>query len=335
MKNPVILLLVSIMILALSCKKNDDNTSTPNNSVPVPAASSQWEALSNGLPPGAIIYSICSKGTVLYVGSSNGLFFSNDKGNTWSFNSANPISTSYGLRVFNNYMFAIATSNQIFKSTNSGGTWVPIVTGLSTINSTGYVLYSDGTILWAVSYGSGRNNIYSSSNWGSAWNLLTPEFPSNGIPSDAAFSGAFCIQDVAGTKTLYAGTSNNPAQIYSSVNNGSSWSPENGGTALGPVVASLVSCNNYVFASLPSGVFKRSQNGTWNSVSSLYGNLSTDNSNLYLNTLGNNIYYSNNLGATWVDLTENIAGFTGNVFTYDNYLFTVTPGGGLYRRTKP
>ncbi len=329
------LVFVLALIINLSCKKKDDSTSTPSNVDPAPVVSAQWEALTNGLPPGANIYSICSKGTVLYIASSNGLFFSNDKGNTWSFNSANPITTSYGLKVFNNYMFAIGSSNQIYKSTNSGGTWISIVSGLSTTNSYGYSLYSDGSILWAVSYGSGRNNVYSSSNWGNAWTLVTPQFPSNGIPNDASFSGAFCIQDVSGTKTIYAGTSNNPAQIYSSTNNGTNWNSENGGVSQGPVVASLVSLNSNVFASLPSGIFKRNLNGTWNSISNLYGYLTNDNSNLYLNTSGNEMYFSNNLGANWVNITENITGFTGNAFSFENFLYTVTPGGGLYRRAKP
>lgn len=333
MKKGIIIAL--LLFLIVSCKKKDDNTSNPSSDNTTPVVSTQWESLKNGLPPGAIIYSICSKGNVLYLASSNGMFFSNDKGITWSFNSTNPITNSYGLRVFNNYMFATGGSNQVFKSTNSGGTWTSIATGLSSINSYAYVLYSDGNTLWAVSNGSGRNNIYSSANWGNTWTLITPEIPNNGIPSNGSFSGAFCIQDISGTKTIYAGTSNNPAQIYSSSNMGANWNSENAGTSLGPVVASLVNCNSIVFASEPSGIFKRDINGSWNSVSNLYGVLTTDNTNLYLNTLGNEIYFSKNLGTTWVDISENITGFTGNVFCFDNYLYSISPGGGLFRKIKP
>jgi len=224
----------------------------------------------------------------------------------------------------------------VFKSTNSGGSWSAINTGLS--GNTVAALAIDPTIpstLYAATYGYG---VFKSTNSGGSWSPVN-----NGLSGDAVAVLSLAI-DPSTPSTLYAGT---VAGMYKSTDSGGSWSAINTGLssntevnalAIDPTIPSTLYAATYGY-----GVFKSTNSGgSWSpvntglpplNVNALAIDPSTP-SMLYAGTAGAGMYKSTDNGGSW-----SAAGLSGAV-VYALAIDPATPStlyagipGGVYQST--
>jgi hypothetical protein len=322
MKNLIIIL--SLSVVFISCKKqsNDPATqSSSSNSTPTPT-SVPW------VKPSAFfdtkqVYSFCSIGTNLFVGTSQGRYKSTDNGNNWSSISSGLTDSSLC------YVFTDGTSLytkidgisgitavKIYKSINNGTTWTqvwnPIASSCKALSFVGSKIF--------ISSGS---SIYTSSNNGVSWSqsysgsmLNIPFVISDGTNFFTTDGGAQILKSVDGGTTFNTMTNDTISSIspitpmtvtgtklfigaqyskgvYLSSNSGNNWAPARAGIvgATNPLTISrLYSDGANVFATSTNRIFKSSDNGTsWSKLGDDFPNSSGSNQilcNFLLKTSG-------------------------------------------------
>ena len=166
-----------------------------------------------------------SSASTMYVGATNGVFKSTDSGATWitQNNFSIPFAPNVRAIVVDPSaaltVYAGTTNNGLFKSTNGGGVWTAMNTGMggpspTFINS--IVIDPANTSTIYTGHGS-SGGINKSTNGGTSWTPLT-----NGVPS------GFQINAMAATSTgIYAAVSNNG--VIKTTNGGANWTPANVG----------------------------------------------------------------------------------------------------------
>jgi len=196
------------------------------------------------------------------------------------------------------------------KSTNRGGTWTFMNSGLQTGYMSGgiYPWPNTPNILYSLA-GSGPR-AYKSTDGGSNWQIS-----SNGLPAVFWVTGAF---NPTNNNEFYVGGAQG---VYKTVDGGGSWAPANsgfeelwaGGIVIDPTNPAVVYA-----ATEGGGVFKSTNSGTsWQQVNSGLTDLiakrlamhPTDAQRLYLGTQ-TGVYRSINGGASWTDVWP---GASGNV----------------------
>ncbi len=151
-----------------------------------------WIQLDDGLAMGGA-YALAAHEPRLYAGGDNGVFVSEDGGNSWlptSFN--NPVST---LTVDRDTVYAGTWGSGVFRSDDAGMTWKPIRNGLrfhehkdgtryySTVR---HILITDNNII-NVMY---HNGTYTSTDRGETWHDISAEWlKGNSIYSMTEFGG--------------------------------------------------------------------------------------------------------------------------------------------------
>src|SRR3989442_1234171 len=167
--------------------------------------------------------------TTLYAGTTQGVFKSTDGGNSWSAANVGLSATSVlaldidpqasialyagtsgsGLGVLD----ASISGGGVFKSTNGGGGWSPVNTGLIATAVSSVALYPQDP---RTIYAGTSDRIFKSSDCGSSWSAVNI-----GPSPDASREMAIDPQTLS---TLYASTY---TKLFKSSDGGSSWSPVN------------------------------------------------------------------------------------------------------------
>jgi len=200
---------------------------------------------SNG-PFGGLVFSfdIDHENNIIYAGTRNGVWKSNDNGQTWSLSLA-PNNVCWGwaminsIKVLNDQQKTVLAlcSEGLFKSVDNGETWL-------LINESGFVgcistgIYAGGNILYMAVHGGG---IMKSSDNGITWDSITPQ-------GEYSPSGPIEVYPEDG-QTIIAGMNSNG--IYKSVDGGLNWNQLSNGVPidLSPVVIKLNPLNpNTIYA---------------------------------------------------------------------------------------
>ena len=203
-------------------------------------AGSNWTAI-NGSPlfnttVNAIVFDPSTASTI-YVGTASGAFKSTDSGSTWIAQNNFGVPGTPSVRAFAIdpaaplTIYAGTSSNGLFKSTNGGGVWTAMNSGMGGPNPTNINAIvidpgSSSTIYTGHGSSSFDGGINKSTNGGTSWTPLTNGVPNRGVMAMVATSSA-----------VYAAI--NSAGIIKTTNGGTSWTTNENGLWT-PFVNSLV-----------------------------------------------------------------------------------------------
>jgi photosystem II stability/assembly factor-like uncharacterized protein len=293
-----------------------------------------------GLGGASSTKSIFKDGNTIYSGNANGVYRTNDDGNTWlNISSGLPLNIQVNSITKSGNKLIIGTKGYgIYTSIDNGNTWIQSNSGL-TING---VFYSDITTLFQyngrVFMGAKENitfynyaSLFISDNGGNTWTKSSIGLSDNCNVSSITNFGSYIV---IGTKDEFSPSSFNDG-VYLSTNNGSSWLFDG---LSGPVSAVCSSSTGY-YASIADLIYSTSDMGnSW--TSHTFNNGSVINTITIINNLiytiqDNELHYLNNDNWTSFDsgcLGENrkclISNSSGVLFIGASALKSY--GGGYY-----
>jgi photosystem II stability/assembly factor-like uncharacterized protein len=191
---------------------------------------------------------------IIYASSSNswlGLMKSTDGGNSW--NSANAGLPIYVLSIVSDpstpQTLYAKTPSGVYKTVNSGGSWSPINTGLTSTNIRSLaVTASTPQTLYVVTI----DGVFKSVNGGGSWSAVNTALPNASVTTLAV--------NPSNPQTLYIGTSGG---VFKSTDGGGSWSAVNTGLTDTGILTLTVdpSTPQTVYVGTPGGSSGRSMKG--------------------------------------------------------------------------
>lgn len=273
------------------------------------------------------VSSISVSSSIFYAGTGGGgVFRSMDSGATWI-----PTNT----QMFRNRLVAavVVNDNYVFAGTPNEGVYRSTDIGITWRESnTGLVSSSLRSLVVSNSsiFAVASNGVFRSSNNGNTWSLLNNRLNSN-------------VQSlVVNGNTFFAGTYDG---VYRTTNNDTSWTLLSQGMR-NFYVQSLVVNGNTIFAGTrDSGVYRTSNNGnSWIQVntglsSKNISSLAVNGNTIFAGTNDGGVYLTANNGNSWVQINRGWLSipstYTPSVYTLvvsGNTLFAGT-GNGIYRAT--
>ena len=274
--------------------------------------------LNDSIPHKSNVYILSTNGE-LYTGSSNGVYKSTNRGNSWyAFNQGLPLPVNYvyALENHNGILFATYNPTIYFYST-SNMQWTPTEYYFGSYNIFNG-LQSFGNKLFAIQDYS-KKGLYYTSNNGTNWSKT--KVVNHTIKFLYNYNGKlFACSDSSGA--------------YFSTNNGDLWNPIINNNICFTVVTNINS--NIFLASADSGVFKSTNEGlNWVKCNNGLSNLNIlalnkKDSTIYAGT-SNGLYYSDNLGSNWIPFGFNSKRISA-ICAIDNLLLIGT-NSGLYVST--
>jgi len=263
---------------------------------------STWQLLNSDMSVN-YIWALAADGNHIFAGTEQGMYVSNDNGQSWEF-SFGQNAEIRSIYVKDGNVYAVTWGNGIYVSENNGDTWTSLNDDIIGVPFTSIIVMQDGTII-AGSFNSG---IYRSTDAGATF---------ENIDIDYRFVWALALNSDG---YLFAGTYGNG--VYSSIDGGLTWEKDFGVTAH-YIYNFSINANNDLFASSwSSGIFvaENAGKGDWQYLglagvgvtSTLVGK--TDNK-LYASTEDGKLYKTNN---ALVDINEE-AELPGKFALYQNY----------------
>ena len=322
-----------MILLFEGCKKKDDTMPANSNNS---NSSASWEPTMNGFGSGISPYGVIGlNNKMAAITDYGGVYLSSDNGSSWvhSPNINLPLDNTGGgtnyssFSGFGNYLFIGKTSSGIYKSTNDASSWSTL-NGLNYSSRTG-LFQTDGTNIFCLN----GNTIYKSDLSASSWSLSN-----SGLPNG---SSANAISTFKISPYIFIAGTINPADIYISYNNGSSWNfiseiPNAG------LISSVEIVNSLIYVGTNSGLFVSNDGGaSWALVhgglpSSLYvTSMSSNGNKLILTGIGaTDVYESIDGGINWLSAINGLPGFgiLGSVSIVGNYAF-LRASNKLYRKS--
>lgn len=294
-----------------------------------------WFSSNSGFPASMWAKSFAVKPGYIFAGTySEGVFVSADGGNSW--NPARngipdlPFPTGLphnypsveGLAISGSNAIA-ATVNGVYLTTNNGSNWLEANDQILGTNITALAAGNS-----AVFSGEDRTGVYVTTTAGANWMRAN-----NGLTSYSVL--ALTTKD----SSVYAGVLNQMA--FRSDDNGASWIPISSGLTGDPIL--LESDNISVLAvtsgavMTPQALFRTFNKGvTWTQLttSSFNGGitaLASQSNEIYAGTTSGNLYYSNNGGVTWQDISAGLPSEAITSILIDNFIYAGTASNGVYR----
>jgi hypothetical protein len=205
-----------------------------------------WSSCNNGTPAG-YFFSLLAKHDTLYAGSFGTVYFSADKGNSWTGAGLNLNVNDNVLSLAKNgqYVFAGIKQNGVYRAILGSGSWSAKSSGLHPAATIYDLLYSNGVLFAASDLG-----LYRSADNANSWQGV------NGFP------GVKVNQLFSYNNIIFAATA---AGIYRSQNAGVSWTNASAGIPSNTEMLCLTGLDNVMFAGAStnsaSGAFLSSDTG--------------------------------------------------------------------------
>jgi ligand-binding sensor domain-containing protein len=177
---------------------------------------------------GLIIQSLAVRDTIIFAGTINGVFRSTNSGNSWMAINNGLTDVVNTLAISGQYLYA-GTYSGVFRSNNDGASWTPINDGL--IEPYISTLISSGPNIYAGTFNSG---IFISRVDDTSWTAINSGLTNLQIRSL-----------IASDTNIFAGTEG--GGVFLSKNNGASWNAINTGLTYFHV-NSLALSDSYLFA---------------------------------------------------------------------------------------
>jgi photosystem II stability/assembly factor-like uncharacterized protein len=228
------------------------------------------------------------------IAGANGILKSTDNGDTW--NNPLPSQTIRQIITCVNGDILAATTAGIFKSTDNGDTWFQSNNGLTNTNIYAIQKNSAGTVFCSA----GIARSFKSTDHGNNWTEKDTVMPG---------SVTYCLTSNS-SNHLYAGTSDG---LYKSTNDGDTWTKDSLDNNLIRTLHFTDSDKLFVGTD-HYGMYRYPDNGTrYENINSglknTFINAMTFNNNgdLFCATNGNKFYRTNNLGVSWIDLSDEVS----------------------------
>jgi hypothetical protein len=196
---------------------------------------------------------------IFYAGGYGGFYGSDNWGLNWTSKASYdngftvPSVNSVVINGFN--ILASTMSSGVFRSTDSGGSWVQVNNGLTSSSSTlpqinSMILHSYQQNVYI--YLAAGNGVYLTRDYGNTWYKKSSGFPTGTIINSLAANGP----------VILAATS---VGLYRSTNLGDSWSQVSGAPT---TINTFTVYNSYIFCGTALGVYFSKDNGlNWGNVS--------------------------------------------------------------------
>ncbi|HEY9165233.1 MAG TPA: T9SS type A sorting domain-containing protein [Candidatus Kryptonia bacterium] len=223
-----------------------------------------WIEINPGIAP-ANITALGANETDVFIAtnssSSNSLLDSTDYGVTWlAIDAGLPSDFPLCLAANDTYVLVGFLNHGVYLSTNSGGSWRAINSGLDTVSQVNFLTISGENFLAGTRYG----GLFLSTNKGETWTFADPTVPFDSLAKHFDNVTALFAKDseaVAATLSLTG--------IRCSRNAGVSWTYVNTNLPGSPVVALALNGQSIFAATVDSGVFLSRNGGTnWTEVDS-------------------------------------------------------------------
>ena len=170
-------------------------------------AYTQWTQLG---PEGGEVRDLIKSDSYLYCGTKNGIYISNNNGNSWFYSGSEQI-TKIAKR--NNEIW-VGEPSGLNYTTNNGLNWIQTNFSIQFPNRMVNTLCFNNNNIFV---GSVFNGVYLSTNSGNSWTLINNGLPVTPNPTDMISFGS---------NTFYADYGNG---VYYSSNNGQNWIQRNNG----------------------------------------------------------------------------------------------------------
>jgi hypothetical protein len=279
-------------------------------------ANAQWYNIRK-FPNSNSVYSIITCGNNLYAGlGGGGVYKSQDSGATW-------VAVNNGIQFGGAYVYSLTSRNDSIFAGGFGEVCFTHNNGLnwSLLNlnlSLNSSVYSIITKDNFLFAGVGHDN--SNGVYRKQINGNGWTKVSNGLPMNVGVN-AFVVNN----NSLFAGTD---LGVYISIDNGLKWTSSNNGISAGLSVKSLHVINGNLLAGTNSGIFVSFDNGsTWNYSTGLPSNtavacFSSNNNNVLAGT-SNGVYLSSDNGLKWSDFSNGLTNITSflSITSLENYFY--------------
>ena len=299
---------------------------------------------------GGNIHSIVMSGNNLVAGSDVGVYYSADRGATWTLSDLK--STINVFYIHGNKLYAGTQGAGAFLSTNQGENWSAINDGLTDKGIHSFAMH-ENTLFAGADFG-----LFSSTDDGKHWTTTSIidnyvsslivsgnyiyagldvwiSLSGNSVPKTRALGASVNNKFRNSGNTTVTGTYDNG--VYRSSDNGINWVF----TGLYNVPLSFVIKDSNLFAGTLGGVFHSSDSGkSWNSANSglvsIYVNsLDVKSNNLFAGT-DSGVFISTNNGISWRAVNSGLTSIYGKYIfalaVIGNDLFAGIAGSGLWRR---
>lgn len=195
-----------------------------------------WQAIHNGLTNLNLQCLLYTQSGVLFAGTEKGLFRSYNHGESWERTA--PVGQDELFEIYENsigYLFAIDYGNGVWRTTDSGDSWVRVSNTFASQFVFGIAVDSSDHIYAGTRLG----KIYKSTDHGNNWQLIT-----NGLTADKTVVSLAVAPD----GNVYAGTVEDG--VFRSTNAGQSWQAVNNGIADKNIRFITSNHKNELFASI-------------------------------------------------------------------------------------
>lgn len=269
--------------------------------------SGQWTAMSAGLPevPSDLALSLAAHEGRLLLGSTNGIYRSNQERSAWAFSSAGlEVAQITSLLYDGDQLYASTLGLGVYRSNDAGRSWAQVNEGLSGIARNINWLHRHEGEIYAATFGDG---VYLLNRTLQRWERM-----SDGLAGNAAIVRTLGSHASA----LYAGTFE--SGVYRFDAGAKVWSAMSGGLSGSALdVATLAEHEGRLFAgTLGSGIYRFDDAaGQWSAANSGIENpfamvvrgLEAHRGALYAATFGGGVYRTSNGGESWEEVNAGLS----------------------------